>query len=116
MTETQRLIAECRRWAQGLREHPLVDVAGTNFRDRAALLDRIVDEIERLQEDAARIDALQEITQTNGYVGLWQYDVESWQIKAGSRDIPQSTGGLRGVLDNLRQWMAEDKAEREADR
>lgn len=105
MTETQRLIAECRQWSQGLREHPLVDVAGTNFRDRAALLDRIVAELERLQADSDRVNALERITEVNGSVGFYQYNGD-WHANVAGKKRAQDRG-LRGVLDYLRAWGAD---------
>ncbi len=103
------------RDAQGLREHPLVDVAGTNFRNLATLVDRIANELERLQADAERLDALQKMTEVNGHIAIWCHiwcDRSQWHIKAGERRIPQAYGGLRDVIDNLRQWVADDKAQK----
>jgi hypothetical protein len=92
-------------------------------RQAMELYEMAATEIERLQADKARLDALEEMTEVNGYVGLWSLRGRgplgteyTCHTRAGARRIPQSIAGLRGVLDNLREWMAEDKAQREADR
>lgn len=46
------------RGAAELRNNPLVDVAGTNFRNHAQVLEQAGDEIEALRADKARLDAL----------------------------------------------------------
>lgn len=58
MTDTERLIAECRQWSLNLMDqardeemkvrNTLFQNTSQVYRDRAALLDRIVAELERL--------------------------------------------------------------------